>query len=113
MLGHKGCLYSHIEFLLRAVGQTDCFLPRFLHSVGADPSIGAQVHKQSTPQSPTKDVAERRLVVITVQRCDHRAQLDGLATADLPGGNRRRGGKYAGNPHHDFEPQGAERSPGS
>eukprot|EP01046_Picozoa_sp_COSAG06_P029405 COSAG06_NODE_2724_length_6384_cov_81.190135_2_plen_370_part_00 len=41
MLGHKGCLYSHIEFLLRSVGQTDCLVPRYLHSLRPDPNLGA------------------------------------------------------------------------
>jgi hypothetical protein len=41
MLGHKGCLYSHIEFLLRSVGQVDCLVPRYLHSLRPDPNLGA------------------------------------------------------------------------
>ena len=26
--GHKGCLYSHTEFLLQALGKSDCGLPQ-------------------------------------------------------------------------------------
>ena len=40
MLGHKGCLYSHLEFLLRSVGRTDCSLPRYLRSIKMDATIG-------------------------------------------------------------------------
>lgn len=40
MVGHKGCLYSHLQFLLRAVGQADCFAPQYLHSLHPDPNIG-------------------------------------------------------------------------
>ena len=40
MVGHKGCLYSHLQFLLRAVGQADCFIPQYLHSLRPDPNIG-------------------------------------------------------------------------
>ena len=40
MVGHKGCLYSHLQFLLRAVGQADCFVPKYLHSLRPDPNIG-------------------------------------------------------------------------
>jgi hypothetical protein len=38
--GHNGCLYAHADFFLRALGRTDCVVPRYRRSIEPDERMG-------------------------------------------------------------------------